>query len=68
MYQLINNQRPQSPCRDCRPPERFLGCHAVCPEYKSFRTESDLAAMRIREKKAETYEYKGYRSAKRYGK
>ena len=54
---LIDNSRPQSPCKDCNPPERFLGCHSVCPDYQEFRNKSDLASMALHKKKSEMYEY-----------
>lgn len=27
------------PCKDCTPADRFLGCHSVCPDYKTWTEE-----------------------------
>lgn len=64
MNQLVNNSKPKSPCQNCVPPERFVGCHSVCPEYKKFRLESDKKAMEVLEKKMKANAYDAYKKDK----
>ena len=31
--------KPQAPCKGCKPPERYLGCHDRCQKFQEFRKE-----------------------------
>ena len=61
MGQLIDNLKPKSPCKECVPPIRFVGCHSVCPDYKEYRSACDLASMQIRERKLKETAYEAYK-------
>ena len=56
---LINNNRPQSPCKECE--NRYVGCHSTCEDYLDFRGRSDEMAKRVRAKMNEYNVYEGYK-------
>ena len=31
----------EPPCRDCIPPERYVGCHSECKKYTEWRADRD---------------------------
>ena len=59
MKNLINNNRPQSPCKGCE--NRYVGCHSNCDDYLEFRGKTDEMAKRIYEKNRDRDLYMGYR-------
>ena len=61
MTQLINNSKPQSPCKGCVPPDRYLGCHSVCPDYIKFVHDKEIAGMELKQKKMKDSAYEGYK-------
>ena len=66
MGQLINNSKPQSPCQNCVPPDRYVGCHSVCPDYQEFLYKSEIASMKVRERRFNDDVYNEYRKDKKF--
>ena len=40
-----------NPCRECVPPKRYPGCHAVCEAYISWKEEWDTLKDKERKQK-----------------
>jgi len=47
-YALRDNK---SPCKDCVPPVRQLGCHSRCPKYISWKKDYDEKKEQVRKEK-----------------
>ena len=59
MTNLVNNNRPQSPCKGCE--NRYVGCHSTCEDYLDFRGRSDEMAKAIHAKMNDKNVYGGYK-------
>lgn len=68
MVQLIDNSKPKSPCHGCVPPDRYVGCHSVCPDFKRYEYEREIASMQLKKRKFDDNEYTEYKVAKKYRK
>lgn len=37
------------PCKDCKPPDRYPGCHSHCDDYKSWKDEDSQIKQALKE-------------------
>ena len=33
--------KPKTPCMQCKPPKRFIGCHGQCQDYIKFKEDDE---------------------------
>ena len=41
--------KPTAPCKDCKPPTRYLGCHDRCEIYQQFVKDKYEYNLRLAE-------------------
>lgn len=54
-----------SPCRECVPPKRYPGCHAVCKAYIKWKEEWNVLKDKERKQKQMDYWVRPEKSKRR---